>query len=83
MCTVPGLRLGTHPWMPPQQVPEESWQQAPHPPCIPASATSSAGGVIGLSSPRTLPIGTAQARGQSTEFSPHSVQDTPRLGVFL
>lgn len=45
-CTVPGLRLGTHPSMPPPQVPEENWQQAPHPPCIPASATSSAGGVI-------------------------------------
>ncbi|XP_072592189.1 RNA-binding protein Raly isoform X1 [Vulpes vulpes] len=51
---------------------QESWQQAPPPPHIPASATSSAGGVISLPSPHALPVGTAQARGQNTEVSPHS-----------
>ncbi|XP_040494121.1 RNA-binding protein Raly isoform X2 [Ursus maritimus] len=64
---------------------QESWQQAPPPPYIPASATSSAGGVIGLPSPRTLPAGTARARGQSTEVSPHFAsppRTLPGLGFF-
>lgn len=64
---------------------QESWQQAPPPPHIPASATSSAGGVIGLPFPSALPFGTAQARGQSTEVSLHSTsppRTLPGLGFF-
>lgn len=75
-CTVPGLKLGTHPWRLPPSGSQESWQQAPPPPHVPASATSSAGGVIGLPSPRALPAGTARARGRAQRF-PHPLPPLP------
>lgn len=71
----------------PQRVPEESWQQAPPPSRVPASATFSAGGVISIPFSCTLPpcwhCPGQRAKNRVSLHSASPPQDTPRLGVFL
>lgn len=85
-CTVPGLKLGTHAWIPPPAGPRGELAAGTSSPTHPSQCHSLCRWSSGLVSSRTLPVRTAQARGQSTEVSPHSAsppQDTPRLGFFL
>lgn len=83
-CTVPGLKLGTHPWIAPQRVPEEAGSRH-HLPHVYQPVAHSLQVELSASLPH-VPSLLVLPRPEGRAQSPHSAsppQDIPRLGVFL